>query len=68
MDKLHIYEKRMDKYVSYFKYYVGNAKVICERRKCSAMLLSKALTYEKHLVIALGVEKKLLKEIESSLY
>ena len=65
IDKLHVYEGRTGKYLSHFKRYVDDAEVIVDLG-CGGGVFSKALACEKRLVIALDIEKKMLKEIESS--
>jgi ubiquinone/menaquinone biosynthesis C-methylase UbiE len=64
MGRLHVYEERTGKYLSYFKRYVGNAKVIVDVG-CGAGAFSKALARQERLVIAIDVEKRLLREIEN---
>jgi precorrin-6B methylase 2 len=49
--------------LSHFKRYVDDAKVISDVG-CGAGAFSKALACEKRLVIALDIEKRLLKEIK----
>jgi len=65
IDKLHVYEGRTGKYLSHFKRYVDDAEVIVDVG-CGAGAFSKALAYEERLVIALDIEKRLLKEVEGS--
>jgi len=64
MGRLQIYEERTGKYLSYFKRYVGDAKVIVDVG-CGEGAFSRALAYEGRLVIALDIEKRLLREIEN---
>jgi ubiquinone/menaquinone biosynthesis C-methylase UbiE len=65
LSRLHVYEERTGKYLSHFKHYVDDAEVIVDVG-CGAVAFSKALACEKRLVIALDIEKRLLKEIKSS--
>jgi ubiquinone/menaquinone biosynthesis C-methylase UbiE len=64
MGRLHVYEERTGKYLSYFKHHIGNAKVIVDVG-CGEGAFSRALAYEGRLVIALDIEKRLLREIEN---
>jgi len=64
MDRLHVYEERTDKYLSYIKHYVNSARIVVDVG-CGAGTFSKALAHRQRLVIALDVEKKPLKEIEN---
>jgi len=64
MSRLHVYEERTCKYLSYFKRYVNNAKVIVDVG-CGAGAFSKALARQERLVIAIDMEKRLLREIEN---
>ena len=64
MGKLHVYEERRDKYLSYFKHYVNSARIVVDVG-CGAGTFSKALAHRQRLVIALDVERRLLKEIEN---
>jgi len=63
MGRLHVYEKRAGKYVSYFKHYVNSATIVVEVG-CGVGVLSKVLAYGKRPVIAIDIERKLLKEIK----
>ena len=63
MNRLHVYEERTDKYLSYFKHYVNSARVIVDVG-CGAGAFSKALACGKRLVIALDIEEGLLKEVQ----
>lgn len=65
LSRFHVYEERTGKYLSHFKHYVDGAEVIVDVG-CGTGAFSKALACQKRLVIALDIEKKLLKEIESS--
>lgn len=65
LSRLHVYEERTGKYLSHFKHYIDDAEVVVDVG-CGAGAFSKALTCKKRLVIALDIEKRLLKEIESS--
>jgi 2-polyprenyl-3-methyl-5-hydroxy-6-metoxy-1,4-benzoquinol methylase len=64
INRPHVYEERTGKYLSYFKHHVGNAKTIVDVG-CCAGAFSKALTCGKRLVIALDIERRLLREIEN---
>jgi ubiquinone/menaquinone biosynthesis C-methylase UbiE len=63
MGRLHVYEERTDKYLSCFKQYVDNAKIVVDVG-CGTGTFSKALAYGRRLVIALDIQEKLLREIE----
>jgi ubiquinone/menaquinone biosynthesis C-methylase UbiE len=65
LSKFRAYEGRTGKYLSHFKHYVDDAEVIVDVG-CGAGAFSKALACEKRLVIALDIEKRLLKEVEGS--
>jgi len=56
MGRLHVYEERTGKYLSYFKHHIGNAKVIVDVG-CGEGAFSRALAYEGRLVIALDIKK-----------
>ena len=56
MGRLHVYEERTGKYLSYFKRYVSNAKVIVDVG-CGAGAFSKALARQERLVIAIDVKR-----------
>ena len=56
MGRLHVYEERTGKYLSYFKHHIGNAKVIVDVG-CGAGAFSKALARQERLIIAIDVEK-----------
>jgi len=64
MDRLHVYEERTGKYLSYFKYNVDGARIVVDVG-CGAGTFSRALGCRQRLVIALDVEIRLLKEIEN---
>ena len=63
MSRLHVYEERTGKYLSCFKRYVSNARVIADIG-CGTGAFSKALARQGRLVIALDIEEKLLRGIE----
>jgi len=65
MGRLHVYEERTGKYLSYFKRYVGDARVIVDVG-CGEGAFRRALAYEGRLVIALDIGKRLLREIENT--
>jgi SAM-dependent methyltransferase len=65
LSRFRAYEGRTGKYLSHFKRYVDDARVIVDVG-CGSGAFSKALACEKRLVIALDIEKRLLKEIEGS--
>jgi 2-polyprenyl-3-methyl-5-hydroxy-6-metoxy-1,4-benzoquinol methylase len=65
VSRLHVYEERTGKYLSYFKHYVDNAKVIVDVG-CGTGAFSKALVRQGRLVIAIDIERRLLREIENS--
>ena len=65
MDKLQVYRRRTDKYLSHFKHYVGDAGVIVDVG-CGEGVFSRALACHGRLVIALDLEIRLLREIENS--
>jgi len=64
MDRLHIYEERTGKYLSYFKYYVDSARIVVDVG-CGAGTFSRALACRQRLVIALDVAGRLLEEIKN---
>jgi len=64
LSRLHVYEERTGKYLSYFKRYVSNARVIVDVG-CGEGAFSKALARQERLVIAIDIEKRLLREIEN---
>jgi len=64
MDGLHVYEERTGKYLSCFKHYVNSARIVVDVG-CGVGAFSRVLACGKRLVIALDVERKLLKEIEN---
>jgi len=65
LSRVRAYEGRTGKYLSHFKRYVDEAEVIVDVG-CGSGTFSKALVCEKRLVIALDIEKRLLKEVEGS--
>jgi len=65
MGKLHVYEERTDRYLSYFKHDVERAKIIADIG-CGPGTFSKALARENRLVIALDIDEEMLKEIKDS--
>ena len=56
LSRLHVYEERMGKYLSCFKHYVDDARVIVDVG-CGEGAFSGALACRKRLVIALDIEK-----------
>ena len=67
MSRLHVYEERTGKYLSCFKRYVSNARVIADIG-CGTGAFSKALARQGRLVIALDIEEKLLRGFEKPVY
>jgi ubiquinone/menaquinone biosynthesis C-methylase UbiE len=65
MGRLQVYDGRTGKYLSCFKHYVHGAEVIVDVG-CGAGAFSKALARQGLLVIALDIERRLLREIENS--
>lgn len=63
LSRLHIYEERTGKYLSHFKHYVDDVRIILDIG-CGRGAFSKALARQRHLVIALDIESKLLREVE----
>jgi len=63
MDKLGAYENRADKYVNCFRRYVNDAKVAADMG-CGPGTFSGALADKERLVIALDVEKQLLRGLK----
>ena len=61
MDRLHVYEKRIGKYLSYFKHYVDSARMVVDVG-CGAGTFSRASARRQRLVIALDVAGRLLEE------
>ena len=51
LSRLHVYEERMGKYLSCFKHYVDDARVIVDVG-CGEGAFSRALACRKRLVIA----------------
>jgi len=56
MGRLHVYEERTGKYLSHFKRYVDDGRVIVDVG-CGAGAFSKALARQERLIIAIDVEK-----------
>jgi 2-polyprenyl-3-methyl-5-hydroxy-6-metoxy-1,4-benzoquinol methylase len=65
MGRLQVYDGRTGKYLSCFKHYVHGAEVIVDVG-CGAGAFSKALARQGLLVIALDIERRLLREIENT--
>jgi ubiquinone/menaquinone biosynthesis C-methylase UbiE len=63
LDRLHIYEERTDKYLNHFKHYVGDAGIVVDAG-CGTGAFSKGLASNRHLVIALDIESRLLRGFE----
>jgi len=59
LSRLHIYEERTGKYLSHFKHYVDDVRIILDIG-CGRGAFSKALARQRHPVIALDIESKLL--------
>jgi ubiquinone/menaquinone biosynthesis C-methylase UbiE len=69
LSRLHIYEERAGKYLNYFKHYVDKhyvdyAKIVVDVG-CGTGAFSKALASNRHPVIALDIESRLLREFEN---
>jgi len=64
VSRLHVYEERTGKYLSHFKHYVDDAEVILDVG-CGVGAFSKALARQGGLVIALDIERRLLREIKN---
>jgi ubiquinone/menaquinone biosynthesis C-methylase UbiE len=67
LSRLHIYEERTDKYLNRFKHYADGARIVVDVR-CGTGAFSKALAsnHNRHLVIALDIESRLLREFKDS--
>jgi ubiquinone/menaquinone biosynthesis C-methylase UbiE len=63
LSRLHIYEERAGKYLNYFKHYADGARMVVDVG-CGTGAFSKALASNKHLVIALDIESRLLRGFE----
>jgi ubiquinone/menaquinone biosynthesis C-methylase UbiE len=63
LSRLHIYEERTGKYLNHFKHYVDDARIVVDVG-CGTGAFSKALASNRHLVIALDIESRLLREFE----
>jgi ubiquinone/menaquinone biosynthesis C-methylase UbiE len=63
LSRLHTYEERTGKYLSNFKHYVDDAGIVVDVG-CGTGAFSKALASNRHLVIALDIESRLLREFE----
>jgi SAM-dependent methyltransferase len=65
MGKLKAYEGRRDRYLECFKPYVNNASVVVDLG-CGSGIFSKALADGKRVVIALDIQKQLLRGTEGT--
>jgi len=67
LSRLHIYEERTGKYLNHFKHYVDDARMVVDVG-CGTGAFSKALAsnHNRHLVIALDIESRLLREFKGS--
>jgi ubiquinone/menaquinone biosynthesis C-methylase UbiE len=65
LSRLHIYEERTDKYLNRFKHYADGARIVVDVG-CGTGAFSKALASNRHLVIALDIESRLLREFKGS--
>ena len=63
MDRLHIYEERTGKYVGCFKRYVDNARILLDVG-CGPGAFSEALAYGERLVVALDIDREVLRKFE----
>jgi ubiquinone/menaquinone biosynthesis C-methylase UbiE len=63
VSSLHISEERTDKYLNHFKHHVDDAGIVVDVG-CGTGAFSKALASNSHLVIALDIESRLLREFE----
>jgi ubiquinone/menaquinone biosynthesis C-methylase UbiE len=63
LSRLHIYEERTGKYPNHFKHYVDDARIVVDVG-CGTGDFSRALGNNRHLVIALDIESRLLREFE----
>jgi ubiquinone/menaquinone biosynthesis C-methylase UbiE len=64
MSRLHVYEERTGNYLSHFKHYVEDARMVVDVG-CGVGAFSKALARQERLVIAIDIESSLLREIEN---
>jgi 2-polyprenyl-3-methyl-5-hydroxy-6-metoxy-1,4-benzoquinol methylase len=64
MSRLHVYEERTGNYLSHFKHYVEDARIVVDVG-CAVGAFSKALARQERLVIAIDIESSLLREIEN---
>jgi 2-polyprenyl-3-methyl-5-hydroxy-6-metoxy-1,4-benzoquinol methylase len=65
LSRLHAYEERTCKYLNRFKHYADGARIVVDVG-CGTGAFSKALASNRHLVIALDIESRLLREFKGS--
>ena len=65
LSRLHIYEERTVKHLNRFKYYADGARIVVGVG-CGTGAFSKALASNRHPVIALDMESRLLREFKGS--
>jgi len=63
MNRLQVYKRRTGKYLSHFKRHANSAKVIVDVG-CGEGAFSKALAVGKRLIVAIDIDKELLREIK----
>jgi ubiquinone/menaquinone biosynthesis C-methylase UbiE len=63
LSRFHIYEELTDKYLNHFKHHVDDERIIVDVG-CGTGVFSKALASNRHLVIAVDIESRLLREFE----
>ena len=63
LSRFHIYEERTDKYLNHFKHHVDDERIIVDVG-CGTGVFSKALASNRHLVIAVDIESRLLREFD----